>query len=145
MNDEIWKPCPSANNMIEVSNLGRVRSVDRLSQVYGRVKNGKVQGTFTQKKKGKMLSPFINERGYMECAFMVNGIRKKLPVHRLVGFAFVDGYFEGAAIDHLNGDKTDNRKENLEWVTLSENTRRQWATGLVDLRGELAPGSKLTN
>ena len=145
MDEEIWKPCPSANNMLEVSNLGRVRSVDRVSQVYGRLKNGKMQGAFTQKRPGRLLSPCITKSGYLECAFMVDGVRKKLAVHRLVGFAFVDGYFEGASIDHINGNKTDNRKENLEWVTLSENTRRQWASGLVDLRGELAAGSKITN
>lgn len=92
-----------------------------------------------------MISPSETKSGYLECAFMVQGKRKKLTVHRLVGKAFVDGYFDGASIDHIDCNKKNNRADNLEWVTLSENTRRQWASGLVDLRGELAPGAKVTN
>jgi hypothetical protein len=75
---------------------------------------------------------------------MVNRKRTKYRVHRLVGEAFVPGFFEGAHIDHLDGNKLNNRADNLEWVTAAENTRRQWAKGLVDLRGEGQPGSKLT-
>ena len=145
MEEELWKPCIDANGFLEVSNLGSVRTIDRMSQVYGRKKNGKVQGEFTQRRPAKMISPCVTKSGYLECAFMVQGKRKKLTVHRLVGKAFVSGYFEGASIDHLDGNKKNNRADNLEWVTLSENTKRQWASGLVDLRGELAPGAKLTN
>lgn len=145
MDIEIWKSCPELNYPLEVSNYGRVRSLDRTSQVYGRVKGGKLQGEYTQKRPGKLLSPCTTKSGYLEVALMVQGKRKKFSVHRLVGRAFVEGYFDGASIDHLDGDKKNNRADNLEWVTLSENTRRQWATGLVDLRGELAPGAKLSN
>lgn len=47
-------------------------------------------------------------------------------------------------INHINGVKTDNAPENLEWVTNEDNVRHAWDTGLVDLRGEKQPGSKLT-
>lgn len=66
-------------------------------------------------------------------------------VHRLVGMAFVPGYEDGLTINHINGIKTDNRPENLEWVSLARNTQHQWETGLVDLRGEGQPGHKLTS
>ena len=144
-NTEIWKPCEDALGVLEVSNLGRVRTVDRDSRVYGRRRNGVIQGQFVQRQKGKVISACPARHGYLEVAVMVQGKRRKYRVHRLVARAFVGGYFEGASVDHLDGNKTNNRCDNLEWVTLSENTRRQWESGLVDLRGELAPGAKLTN
>jgi len=142
---EIWKPCKEASAFLEVSNKGRVRVIERTSKVYGRKRNGVVQGEFTQIRPAKMLSPYIGRHGYLEIAVMVQGKRTKHRIHRLVGRAFVPGYFEGASIDHKDGNKLNNAPENLEWVSLSENTRRQWESGLVDLRGELAPGAKLTN
>jgi len=63
----------------------------------------------------------------------------------LVGFAFVEGYFYKATINHINGDKLDNRPENLEWVTLAKNSSLEWETGLVNLNGENHPSSILTS
>jgi hypothetical protein len=145
MESEIWMPCAGIDYPIEVSNHGRARSLDRTATVSGRSRNGKPQAAHTQRRPGKILSPCTTKSGYLEVALMVDGKRRKYCVHRLVGMAFVDGYFEGASIDHLDGNKKNNLPSNLEWVTLSENTKRQWATGLVDLRGELAPGAKITN
>jgi hypothetical protein len=76
---------------------------------------------------------------------MKNGKRVKHTLHRLIGMAFVPGYKEELTINHINGNKLDNRIENLEWVSLARNTQHQWETGLVDLRGEKQPGSKLTS
>ena len=142
---EIWKPCVDAGGVIEVSDLGRVRTIDRESRVYGRKRNGTIQGQFTQFRPGKILSPCPARHGYLEVAVMIDGKRTKYRVHRLVARAFVDGHFEGASVDHLDGNKTNNLPSNLEWVTLSENTRRQWESGLVDLRGDLHTTAKLTN
>jgi hypothetical protein len=142
---EIWAPCEEAGSLLEVSNLGRVRVIERVSRVFGRTRNGTTQGEYTQVRPAKMLSPYVARHGYLEIAVMIDGKRTKYRVHRLVARAFVAGFFEGASVDHLDGDKTNNRAENLEWVTLSENTRRQWESGLVDLRGDLAPGAKITN
>lgn len=144
-NTEIWKPSTDAPGVLEVSNHGRVRTVDRDSRVYGRKRNGNLQGEFVQRRPGKLLSPYVARHGYLEIAVMVQGKRTKYRVHRLVAREFVDGHFDGASVDHLDCNKLNNRAENLEWVTLSENTRRQWENGLVDLRGELAPGAKVSN
>lgn len=144
-NTEIWKPCEDAPGVLEVSNLGRVRSLDRESVVPTRTRNGKGQGSFTMRRKGQILSQCAARHGYYEVAVMTDGKRTKHRVHRLVGKAFSPGYFEGASIDHIDGNKANNRADNLEWVSLSENTRRQWEMGLADLRGELAPGAKLSN
>jgi hypothetical protein len=142
---ENWKLCPAVSFPLEVSDFGRVRTLDRTTKEFTRVRNNHTQPAQSQKKIGKILSPYITKNGYQEVAIRIDGVRKKYRVHRLVGQTFVDGHFDGATIDHKDGNKLNNKPENLEWVTLSENTRRQWETGLVDLRGELAPGSKLSN
>lgn len=142
--NEEWRPVRDLGGLLEVSNLGRVRSVDRYLEVAGRCRLGRMQGNFRSFQPGKVLSACVATNGYLEVAQMVGGKRKKYRVHRLVAAEFVPGYFDGASIDHLDGNKLNNRPENLEWVTLSENSRRQWATGLCDLRGEGQPGAKLT-
>jgi len=91
------------------------------------------------------MSPFLGNNGYLHVAPKFGPARKKLLVHRLVAQAFVPGQFAGACVNHIDGDKTNNIPANLEWTTLAENTRHQWATGLVDLRGENHPRSKLRN
>lgn len=135
MENEIWKQ--TAIEGLEVSNLGRVRVAERVCTY---VKNGKSE---TQIRKAKGISPYVSRGGYYEIAIKRNGERKKYRVHRLVAAAFCDGYADGLSVDHINGEKLDNRAVNLEWVPLKENTRRQWAIGLVDLRGENHPSHKL--
>ena len=124
--EEEWRPVRATDGLLEVSSLGRVRTVERTTPTYGRMRDGKLQGTFTQRRPAKVLSPCVTKSGYYEIAFMLHGKRKKYMVHRLVAAEFVPGHFEGASVDHLDGNKLNNRADNLEWVTLSENTRRQW-------------------
>lgn len=135
---EIWVPCKDFEGIIEVSNLGRVRSFDRVATF---VRNGTVQ---TQKRRGQIISPCLTKSGYLEVSVAINGVRSKYLVHRLIARAFVPGYEEGFSVNHINGVKTDNRIPNLEWVTLARNTQHQWENGLVNLRGENQPSSKLT-
>jgi hypothetical protein len=78
-------------------------------------------------------------------AIKFRGVRRKYLVHRLVAQAFVPGYAPDLSVNHINCNKQDNRVENLEWVTLAENTSLQWRDGLVDLRGEKNPKCKLTD
>jgi len=84
---------------------------------FGRVKN-KVRNTY--------LKPYPNNKGYLQVDLMYKG-RKSARIHQLVMTHFAeDSYFEGAEIDHIDGDKTNNKLSNLEWVTHDENMRR-WA------------------
>jgi len=98
-----------------------------------------------QRKRGVVMSPFVANNGYLHIAPKFGRIRKKLLVHRLVAKAFVDGWFEGATVNHKDGDKLNNLPVNLEWTTLAENTAHQWATGLVNIRGERHPSAKLSD
>jgi hypothetical protein len=142
---EIWKPINLGGVEVEVSNLGSVRTLDRITETYGRARAGKPQGTFTQRRPGKILRPYVARNGYREVSILFSGKRTKYRVHRLVAQAFVAGHFDEAVVDHIDGDKLNNCADNLEWVTRSENTKRQWDIGLVDLRGELGPSAKITN
>lgn len=126
--------------VLEVSDAGRVRRSGYKLETTGRW--GK---THTATKPDKILSPYTEKNGYPSVAVQIDGKRRKFNIHRMVGRAFVTGYAPGLTINHINGDKTDNRWTNLEWVTLSRNTQHQWEIGLADLRGDNNPQRKLSS
>jgi hypothetical protein len=139
---EIWKPIRVKGVDLFVSNFANVKSTPH-ETTYTRTRGGKTQ-QFTSQFAGALLSPCKTKGGYLEVAVSVGGKRTKFAVHRLVGMAFCEGFQDGLHINHINGDKLDNRPENLEWCTNEDNVKHAWSTGLVDLRGENQPGAKLT-
>lgn len=134
---EVWKDVEGYEGRLQVSSEGRVRTLPSLR---AGVRNGK-PGAWP--KPGVVLRPWAGAHGYLQVAPKFGASRKKLLVHRLVAKAFVAGHFDGASVNHIDGNKQNNRPANLEWITLAQNTAHQWAIGLVDLRGEKQPGSKL--
>lgn len=97
-------------------------------------------------KRGKKLKKSINRYGYETVSMCKQGKNLTKSVHRLVASCFI--YNKDATknqIDHINGVKHDNRAENLEWVTNSENQKRAIELGLVKHRkGESHHQSKLS-
>lgn len=100
-----------------VSNLGRVLSVKRT--VIGR--NG---AEYTIKE--RFLKPKLDRYGYLICGLSSNSKTKTTTVHRLVAKAFLEQPEGKNCVNHKNGIKTDNRVENLEWVTISENNKHSY-------------------
>ena len=82
--------------------------------------DGSVYSIFSQ----KMMSPGKSSSGYLHVTLCNNGKMETVMNHRLVAEAFIPNPLNLPEIDHINGDKTDNRVENLEWVSSKENQQR---------------------
>lgn len=121
---EIWKPIKNYEEYYEVSDLGRVRRKDAL------VRTG-IKHNEYRLFKGRILKQQTTRNGYFTVDLSKNYNVKAVYVHRLVAFAFVDGYSEEKNyVDHINCNKQDNRARNLEWVSSKENSMRAKKNGL---------------
>ncbi|MRN08005.1 endonuclease [Staphylococcus capitis] len=118
---EIWKAIKGYEEFYEVSNLGRVRSLDRLTN--------NPMGTFIRK--GKILKPNINRGGYKFVLLTdENKKQKNKKVHRLVALNFIDNPLSKPFVNHIDGNKLNNEVDNLEWCTPKENTSHAIEKGL---------------
>lgn len=111
-----WLPIPGYGGY-EASSTGLIRSVDRQITQKGH------KNTYTRIMKGKIIKPGVLNSGYQVVWLSVAGKTSAVTVHRLVALAFLpnpNGYKD---INHINGNKKDNRIENIEWVSRSMNIR----------------------
>lgn len=123
---EIWKDIKGYEGKYMVSNLGRVLSLPRKS------KRGKSQTSV----KGGIICPSLVGRknnAYLSVTLRNGSSPKSFKVHRLVITAFVCNKEKKEQINHINGIKTDNRLENLEWCTRSENIQHAYKMGLINI------------
>lgn len=109
--NEIWKPVVGYEGYYEVSNTGKVRSVDRI------VIDKKGRQYF---RKGTELKQNI-DRGYCRVSITKDGIKETLKVHRLVALAFIPNPDNLPQVNHKDENKQNNNVENLEWVTCKDN------------------------
>jgi hypothetical protein len=121
---EVWRLIPGLDGVHEVSNLGNVRVLPRM---INRIRNGKQQSFI---KKGIELTKVIEGCGYHQVLITTNTFKRNMKVHRLVALAFLENHENKKCVNHINGVKTDNHVENLEWVTHSENIKHAHKTGL---------------
>ena len=118
MQNEEWKPVRGYEGSYEVSNKGRVRSLSRLVE-----QRSKHDGSFKrmQSYKGKLVPFWITKKGYHRCTLNLNGKKSNHLVHQLVAKVFISNDECKIQVNHINCIKSDNRVENLEWCTNTEN------------------------
>jgi hypothetical protein len=109
---EEWRQVVNYEGYYEISNLGNLRSVDRIVRY-------KSSGTMLRR--GRPMKQCKNKYGYMDVRLCKEGVEKAHLVHRLVAMAFLDNPEDKPQVNHKNGVKWNNCLENLEWSTLSEN------------------------
>ena len=106
---EVWKfVAVTKRKMYKVSNKGRIKTID--------LKNNK---------KVKILKLKKDSRGYYYITMVIKGERKNFRVHRLVAETFIPNTDNKPCVDHINTIKTDNRVQNLRWVTHKENMHNE--------------------
>eukprot|EP01041_Mallomonas_annulata_P003285 gene3285-6504_t len=82
-------------------------------------------GNIANLRTGKIKKPHDNGRGYYDVLFYKNKIRHTFRVHRLVAEIFIDNVENKPEIDHIDGNKHNNKVDNLRWCTKTENTRNR--------------------
>ena len=117
---EIWKDIKGYEGYYQVSNLGRVKSIERLVR----------KSTKQYMAKSYILTSALTIHGYYFVALCRNSRCKSKTIHRLMLKAFIPNPKNKKCINHINGIKTDNRLENLEWCTHSENLKHAYKMGL---------------
>lgn len=127
---EIWKDIIFDNilDVYQVSNLGNVKSISRVKTFKHPVTNKITSFNF----KEVILKPYITKKGYLRLSLALKDKTKKnFSVHVLVAKTFIENLDSSKIhVNHINGIKTDNSLENLEWVTPSENTLHSFKLGL---------------
>lgn len=117
---EIWKDIPEYEELYEISNLGRVKSKTRKTK-FGR--GWKVY-------EGQILKPQEDKDGYFKISLSKDGKKRRFFIHRLVMMSFVDNSLNLPVVNHIDGNKQNNKLNNLEWVTRSENDLHAFRIGL---------------
>ncbi len=108
--EEEYRILNTIDSKYAISNLGNIKNI----------------------KTNRILKPEITNKGYCKINLSINGVRKKFYIHRLVAMMFIENNNPDIKnnVNHKDGNKLNNRAENLEWVTSSENQIHAIKTGL---------------
>ena len=107
--DEAWVNICGYENNYKISNYGRVYSV----------------------KNNSIINGYITKKGYHRVNLYKNGKSHSYAIHRLVALHFIPNPGQKNEVNHINGNKSNNKVENIEWVTTLENTHHAWKNNLA--------------
>lgn len=118
---EIWKDIAGYEGLYQVSNLGRIRSLDRaVNTWYG-----------TRKASEKILKPCANKKGYLFVTLSRENKVIPVRINRLVASAFVANPNNLPVVNHKDKNRANNEADNLEWCTVEYNNRYSCAKSVV--------------
>jgi len=124
---EIWRDIEGYEGLYQVSNYGRVRSLDRTT--FANSRWGKVR---SMNFKGRIIKQFVGKNGYMKVSLCKDGKVHSKDIHRLVYEAFIGEIVEEMQVNHIDENKTNNKVENLNLLTPKENTN--WGTAIERMK-----------
>lgn len=128
---ETWKDIKGYEGYYQISNLGRVKSVERVYKT-----------KLSYRTVPERIRTPVNANGYLYCELWKEGNHKRFAVHRLVAQAFIENPGGLPHVNHKDGNKQNNAVSNLEWCTQSENNLHAFKMGLMkpyDRSGEKNP------
>ena len=124
--NEIWRDVVGYEGIYQVSNMGRMKSIIWRC--------------------ARLINPCLHTGGYLILGLYKDGKRRNHYLHVLVAQAFIPNPDNKLQINHIDGDKTNNHVENLEWTTRKENIQHSWKIGLrISRKGTANKNSKLTS
>lgn len=112
---EIWKDIPNYEGLYQISSFGNVKSFPRKG---------------TQTRKERILKFKKDKKGYFFVHLSKNNIQKSIKIHRKVAILFIPNPLNKPQINHIDGNKQNNKLENLEWCTNGENQLHAYKIGL---------------
>ena len=125
MEQELWRDVVGYEGLYLISNLGNLKSIDRII---------KTKDGICYFRKGRNITIRKNNFGYYETRLYKNGKKKSAFLHRIIAEAFISNPDGLPQVDHINGDKRDNRICNLRWVTRSQNMKAAYELRLCKNR-----------
>lgn len=133
--DEEWRPLPAYEGLYAVSNLGRIMNT--------RILSGRKRRPCRVPRWGCVMSPHHNHDGYLIIHLCKEGKSTSRGLHGLVLSAFAGPRPDGYVCNHIDGNRENNRVENLEWCTQKANIYNAMERG-THPKGERSSGAKLT-
>jgi hypothetical protein len=128
-NVEQFRPVLGFEGKYEVSNHGRVKALN-----------------YHRENREALLTGAVDRYGYRKVTFCLQAKQTTHMVHRLVAEAFLPTPTTSAnTVNHIDGNKANNSASNLEWLSVSDNVKHAYATGLADSKGSKSGMSKLTD
>jgi|688.fasta_scaffold872797_1 hypothetical protein len=121
---EVWKDIVGYEESYQVSNLGNVKALRRKFTPNGATR-------FTEE---KLANLYINRHGYVKVQISKNSKQKQVSVHRLVAIAFLPNNENKPEVNHIDGNKLNNKIDNLEWSTRSENVIHGIKNNLIQVK-----------
>lgn len=122
---EIWKDIIGYYGVYKINNFGEIKSLERMK--WNHSKKQLIQE--------RIMKQYMSV-GYYKVDLSLNDKRERYFVHRLLAQAFINNPNNKLQVNHINGIKTDNRLENLEWVSPSENVRHAFNIGLIKINAK---------